>query len=186
MKQTYIDFLGILFVLIFCSFTLISLILYCSYYNYNPFVNQYDVMSKLGTGRGAVYFNTGLIISGYVGTFMCYERYKNINKVLTIIGVISMCSLLLVGCFPMPIPIHGFFAALMFSTMWLFFLVYSIVERSLSLIFMLVLFSIFSFISMALTEWIIFFAVNGWIVLTSMKFYYKKTKMYYKVQNIYK
>ena len=178
MKQTFIDFFGILFVLLFCSFTLIALVLH-GYYN--PFI---DAMSELGAGKGAIYFNIGMISSGYVGTIMLYERYKWFSILLTISGVITTIALSFVGWFPMPTDLHGVFSGIMFTSMTIFFILYFILTKSRFVIAMLLIFIIFAFINIPLTKWIIFITINGWIGITSTKFYYRKKKRINKVQNI--
>lgn len=178
MRQTFIDFIGILFVLVFCSFTLIALVLH-GYYN--PFK---ETVSELGAGNGSTYFNIGFIISGYIGSFAAYERYKKFNKPLMVIGIFTMNSLALVGWFPLNTDLHGFFTAMLFGSIFVFFLLYIVLIRSRFVAGMLLISIIFIFISLPMTEWIIFIAVNIWMSLTSMKFYYRKRKMYNKFVNI--
>jgi len=177
-KQVFLDYLGILWVLLLSSLTLIALVCYC---NYNPLV---DVMSKLGTGKGAIYFNIGLISSGHIGSIISYFRYKDFNKFLTVIGIITMSLLALVGWFPMPGYIHGVVSILLFSFVILFFLIYAILTRSRILIIVLFVIILFFFINIPLAEWIIFITGNVFIGITSTKFYYRKRSKYYKVQNI--
>ena len=172
MKQSIIDFLGILWVLLFTSLTLISLVLN-GYYN--PFV---DNVSQLGVGNGSIYFNIGMIIAGYIGSIMVYERYKNFNKLLTIIGIFAMNTLALTGWFPLNTNLHGLFTGLMFGGMGIFFLLYAILLRSRSMMLMLVTYLICSFICVPLAEWIVFITVNIWVGIKSTKFYYKKRSIY--------
>jgi len=178
LKQIFIDYLGILWVLLFSSLTLIALVLHSSY---NPLV---DAVSELGAGEGAIYFNTGMIIAGLLGSILAFERYKKFNKILTIIGIFTMISLAFVGIFPINNNLHGFFTGLMFCSTGIFFILYGILTRSHYIILMLIVNIVFIFISVSLAEWIIFMTVNVWMIITSTKFYYQKRKIYNKFVNI--
>lgn len=178
MKQIFIDYLGILWTLLFCSFTLIALVLKAQY---NPFT---DAVSYLGEGIGAHFFNCGMIFSGHLGSVIAYERYWKFNKLLSIIGIFTMTALAFVGYFPISQNLHGFFTMLMFAGMGVFFLLYAILLRSRAVALMLLIFAIFPFICVPLAEWIIFVTVNVWMFITSTKKYYQKTKLNNKVQNI--
>ncbi|MHA1875143.1 MAG: DUF998 domain-containing protein [Promethearchaeota archaeon] len=167
MKQIYIGFLGILWVLLFSSLTLIALILY---EGYDPFMYP---ISILGTGDDGIFFNAGLIIAGYLGSIMIYERYKNFNTTLTIIGIFAMNSLALIGWFPMTTKQHNVFTFLMFCSMVMFLLLYTILLRSDHSrpyygVLMMVLYVICGFISVTVTEWIVFITMNIWICVTSI------------------
>lgn len=178
MKQTFINFLGILWTLLFSSLTLIAILLHSGY---NPLV---DFMSVLGAGEGAGYFNAGMIIAGIIGSILVYERYKNIKKILMIVGIFSMISLTLIGVFPMGTWLHEFSTVMMLGSMGLFFITYGIIRKSFYTIAMLVVFIVFAFINISLSEWILFVTVNVWILLASARSYYQKTKINNKVQNI--
>jgi len=141
-------------------------------------------MSVLGTGEGAGYFNNGMIIAGIIGSILVYERYKNVKKILKIVGVFSMISLTLIGVFPMDIFLHKFFTGAMLGSMGLFFIVYGIITKNLYVIAILVVFIVFAFINTPLSEWIVFVTVNVWIFLASARSYYQKTKLYNEVQKI--
>ena len=141
-------------------------------------------MSELGAGKGAIYFNIGLISSGHIGGIISYFRYKDFNKFLTVVGIITMTLLALIGWFPMPGYIHGALSILLFSFVGLFFMIYAILTRSKILIVLLSIIILFFFINMPLAEWIIFVTGNVFIGITSTKFYYRKRSKYYKVQNI--
>ena len=170
MKQTFINFLGILWAILFSSLILISILLYNGY---NPLEN---VMSVLGTGEGAGYFNAGMIIAGIIGSILVYENYKNVKKILRIVGIFSMISLSLIGVFPMGLFLHKFSTVMMLGSMGLFFIVYGIIRKNLYVIAVLVVFIVFAFINIPLSEWIVFVTVNAWIFLASARSYYQKTK----------
>ena len=143
-------------------------------------------MSVLGTGEGAGYFNAGMIIAGIIGSILVYENYKNVKKILRIVGIFSMISLSLIGVFPMGAAefLHKFSTVMMLGSMGLFFIVYGIIRKNLYIIAVLVVFIVFAFINIPLSEWIVFVTVNAWIFLASARSYYQKTKLYNEVQNI--
>jgi len=170
-KRSTIRLLGFLFVFVFYTFTLMALLAQ----EYNLFL---DTMSNLGMGSKGIFFNLGLIFSGIIGIFVVYGRYKCTNKILTVLGIFAMISLSLVGLFPKPIYLHGLFTLLMFVGMALFFIVYTITAYSLLTLIMLILFVVFPFYNISLSEWIVFFAVNVWVFITSTKFHYENTKKY--------
>lgn len=126
-------------------------------------------MSTLGAEEGWVYFNTGFIISGYIGALMCYERYKDFNKLLMIIGIITMVLLSFIGWFPIPYEEHGFFAIILFIFVGIFFSVYSILAKNFIAIIIIGSFLITLLICIPLSEWIMFIEVNTWIIFTSLK-----------------
>jgi len=178
LKQTFINFLGILWTLLFSSLTFIAILLHSGY---NPLI---DFMSVLGAGEGAGYFNAGMIIAGIIGSILVYERYKNDKKILMIVGIFSMISLTLIGVFPMGTWLHVLFTGVMLGSMGLFFITYGIIRKNYYTIAALVAFILFSFINISLSEWIVFVTVNVWMLLTSARSYYQKTKSYKQVQNI--
>ena len=170
-KRSTIRFLGFLFVFVFYTFTLMALLSQ----EYNLFL---EPMSNLGMGTKGIFFNLGLIFSGFIGTLVVYGRYKHINKILTILGAFAMLSLSLVGIFPKPTILHGLFTGMMFVGMSSFFICYIIVNRSFATLMMLILFMIFPFCNISLSEWVVFFAVNGWIFVRSTKFHSKISEKY--------
>lgn len=145
-------------------------------------------MSVLGNVKlnhdGAGYFNAGMIIAGIIGSILVYENYKNVKKILRIVGIFSMISLSLIGVFPMGLFLHKFSTVMMLGSMGLFFIVYGIIRKNLYVIAVLVVFIVFAFINIPLSEWIVFVTVNAWIFLASARSYYQKTKLYNEVQNI--
>ena len=170
-KRSTIRLLGFLFVFVFYTFTLMALL-----------AQKYELLlepiSNLGMGSKGIFFNLGLIFSGIIGIFVVYWRYKCINKILTALGIFAMISLSLVGLFPKPMYLHGLFTLLMFVGMVLFFIAYTITAYSLMTLIMLILFVVFPFYNINLSEWIVFFAVNGWVFITSTKLHYENTKKY--------
>lgn len=165
------DFLGILWVLVFSSLVLMALL----------FHGKYNILtepiSKLGNGGGEEFFNSGLIISGYLGSIMAYERYRDFSKLLTIVGIFTMQSLAFVGWFPINYNLHGFFTFLLFASMGLFFLLYAIKLKSFLTVAVLVAPIICVFINIPLAEWIVFITANVWVGITSTKFYYQKRSL---------
>jgi len=170
-KRTTIRLLGFLFVFVFYTFTLMALLSQ----EYNLFL---EPMSNLGMGTKGIFFNLGLIFSGFIGSFVVYGKYKPISKILTILGVFAMLSLSLIGIFPKPKILHGLVTVMMFVGMTLFFICYVIVNRSLTTLIMLILFVIFPFCNISLSEWVVFFAVNVWIFVRSTKFHIEISKKY--------
>ena len=170
-KKSTTRLLGFLFVFVFYMFTLIALLAQ----EYELFL---EPISNLGMGSKGIFFNLGLIFSGIIGILVVYCRYKCTNKILTALGIFAMISLSLVGLFPKPMYLHGLFTLLMFVGMTLFFIAYIITAYSLLTLIMLILFVVFLFYNISLSEWIVFFAVNGWVFITSTKLHYENTKKY--------
>ena len=174
MKINAVRFLGFLFVFVFYTFTLLALL-----------TQEYDLLlepiSNLGMGDNGIFFNLGLIFSGLIGAFIVHGRYKHINKTLLLLGIFTMASLSLTGFFPKPMNLHGLFTGMMFVGMSLFFISYVIVNYSLAVLIMLIVFAIFPFFNIGLSEWIVFFAVNVWMFVTSTKSHYENSKKYIKL-----
>jgi len=170
-KRSTVRFLGFLFVFVFYTFTLMALL--SQEYNLSL-----EPMSNLGMGTKGIFFNLGLIFSGFIGTLVVYGKYKPISKILTILGMFAMLSLSLIGIFPKPMILHSLVTVMMFAGMSSFFICYIVVNRSLATLIMLILFAIFPFCNINLSEWAVFFAVNGWIFVRSTKFHSKISKKY--------
>ena len=170
-KRNTVRFLGFLFVFVFYTFMLMALLSQ----EYNPFL---EPMSNLGVGTKGIFFNLGLIFSGFIGSFVVYGRYKRISEILTVSGIFAMLSLSLVGFFPKPMDLHGLFTGMMFVGMSSFFICYVIVNRSLTTLIMLILFIIFPFCNISLSEWVVFFSINGWIFVRSTKYHHEISKKY--------
>lgn len=170
-KRNTVKFLGFLFVFVFYTFMLMALLSQ----EYNPFL---EPMSNLGVGTKGIFFNLGLIFSGFIGSFVVYGRYNRISKILTVLGIFAMLSLSLVGFFPKPMILHGLITLMMFVGMSSFFIYYVIVNRSLTTLIMLILFIIFPFCNISLSEWVVFFSINGWIFVRSTKYHHEISKKY--------
>jgi hypothetical membrane protein len=137
-----------------------------------------EPISNLGMGSKGIFFNLGLIFSGIIGIFVVYGRYKRTSRTLLLLGLFAMTSLSLVGFFPKPMDLHGLFTGMMFIGMALFFIAYTIKAHSFLTLIMLISFVVFPFYNISLSEWIVLFAVNGWMFMTSTKLHYKNTKKY--------
>jgi hypothetical protein len=84
------------------------------YYPSHEFKLFLYVVSELGAGQGAIFFNGGLIISGVflipfflkLNTYLTEGQSKRLREVVIILGLISSSSYLLLGFFPINIIIH--------------------------------------------------------------------------------
>ncbi len=91
-------------------------ILSYKYYPSQEFKLFLYVVSELGAGQGAIFFNGGLIISGVflipfflkLNTYLGKDQSQRLRIILLILGLISSCSYLLLGFFPINIIIHMF------------------------------------------------------------------------------
>ncbi|MBD3341606.1 MAG: DUF998 domain-containing protein [Candidatus Lokiarchaeota archaeon] len=126
---------GLLFMVIFWTFTGIAIYYYPG--NYNPLTNW---MSDLGhmelNPKGHIYFNIGCIISGillvpfFIGLYEWYigERRNVILTIMTqIAGVYSGFAMVMIGVFPEHYwEIHIFWAIMLFTTTILTFILPSL------------------------------------------------------------
>jgi hypothetical protein len=127
-KNLYLDLLGLAALLVFSIFTFISLALYPTTYTI-PF----NWLSNLGNiylnPAGAIFFNWGCIITGFIlmPFILSFYRWKpsgNLGKVLIvsaiIFGVFASISLIGVGIFPEThIKLHVLAASGVFESLFL-------------------------------------------------------------------
>ncbi len=111
MKYANFAYAQILGAVIFISLFLVAAL---SYDNYNPVSNY---LSDLGVGKTAVFFNSGVIISGLIGIFFAYgltTLFKGKGRIGSGLLALSSFFLFLVGIFTEESPLHFYVAAMFF------------------------------------------------------------------------
>jgi hypothetical membrane protein len=106
--KNFYPFIG---VIIFLLFTALSIFIYNDY----DFFGQ--VLSELGVGNSAIYFNTGIIITGlFLMPFYYSMQSKSVtSKIFSFTGIISAIALIGVGVFPLNYQfLHFLFAGIFF------------------------------------------------------------------------
>jgi hypothetical membrane protein len=106
--KNFYPFIG---VIIFLLFTALSIFIYNDY----DFFGQ--VLSELGVGNSAIYFNTGIIITGlFLMPFYYSMQSKSVtSKIFSFTGIISAIALIGVGVFSLNYQfLHFLFAGIFF------------------------------------------------------------------------
>jgi hypothetical protein len=102
--------IGIISIIIISIMGILSYIYYPSY----KFKLFSYVVSELGVGEGALFFNLGLILSGIflipfflkLNLHFSKDQSEDLRNTLLVLGGISSCSYLLLGFFPLNLILH--------------------------------------------------------------------------------
>ena len=161
--------------------------------NYVPFDGM---VSELGVGKGGIFFNLGLILSGIIAipffislgrTLNCEDVNDKLRKSAITFSIISCISMSLIGCFPavqedgILLYAHGICTSICWFSGFIFIMLFSILFRNSSRftkmhvylgfivagIFLLVLFTWW-----VIFEYMIIIAISIWTVVISLSMIY--------------